>query len=457
MTKVSHRILVLSVVCQLLILLVIPGNVSIAQQEDSSRPRRRIVTQPAKNMQDNQPSEPDDDNLPLSRDNNQSSRDNSQPSRNNEEPSRDNQRPSRDDNRSSRDNGEPTNNTTGNTTSNNRDKDRDRSSTIPQSDNATQESNASQQANQEVGDEGTLKIGVELVQVVFSVVDDKNRLVTDLKPSEIELYDNGQPQQIELFQHSNNLPMMLSVLIDVSGSQAFLLPEEKTAVETFFDSFMKEGKDYGALLTFHGETYLNAGLTSNLSRLKRSLQKIKKEEIFRDDEAGVPNLGTALYDAIDITAREVMDGNTARRITASDSGGGGRRTAIRRAICLLTDGADTASDLTLDQAIRSAQRGGVAIYALGMGDRFRFGNVDQQVLDSLCKETGGRAFYPKSESALRQAFQQIADELSSQYILAYYPNGASDDPKNFRPLEIKIPRESQWRVIHRRGYQLDKH
>src|SRR5437879_5022114 len=80
---------------------------------------------------------------------------------------------------------------------------------------------------QDLNEGETLKIGVELVQVVFSAVDEQNRLVTNLQQSDIEIYEGGQPQQIDLFQRSNNLPMVLSILIDMSGSQEFLLPDEK--------------------------------------------------------------------------------------------------------------------------------------------------------------------------------------------------------------------------------------
>ncbi|MEW6732916.1 MAG: VWA domain-containing protein [Acidobacteriota bacterium] len=306
---------------------------------------------------------------------------------------------------------------------------------------------------QELKEGEALKIDVELVQVIFSVVDAQNRLVTDLQQSDIEIYDSGQRQQIDLFQRSNSLPMVLAVLLDMSASQEFLLPDEKIAVETFFDSFFREGKDYGAILTFQGDTMISAGLTSNLKRLKTALKRVRREQDFRDEDGGVPKLGTALYDAIEISAREVLDGKTAQRITSqsANSTQSSARAAIRRAMILLTDGIDTASELTIIQALRNAQRLGIAIYALGMGDRFRFSDVNQQTLDQLCQETGGRAFYPKSESDLNYAFKQIAAELSSQYILAYYPR-VDSNAQGFREIEIKLPKRNGWRVLHRRGY-----
>src|SRR5262249_24765303 len=124
---------------------------------------------------------------------------------------------------------------------------------------------------QELNEGDSLKIGGELIQVVFSAVDEQNRLVTDLQSSDVEIYESGRRQLVDVFQRRNNLPMVLSILIDISGSQEFLLPDEKRAVETFFDSFFREGKDYGSILTFQGETSLAVGLTTNMRRLKSAL------------------------------------------------------------------------------------------------------------------------------------------------------------------------------------------
>ncbi|MBL8149205.1 MAG: VWA domain-containing protein, partial [Blastocatellia bacterium] len=238
----------------------------------------------------------------------------------------------------------------------------------------------SQQSPQDYSEGESLKIGVEYVQVVFSVVDEQGRPVTDLTGTQVELLEDGRLQQIELFQKSNSLPMVLSILIDISGSQEFLLPDEKTAVDTFLDNFFRDGKDYGAIATFQGETELISGLTSNLKRLKSSLKRIKRQQSFRDEEGEVSNIGTALYDAIITSCREVLDAKTARRITGDDgSPSSTTRRAIRRAMIVLSDGKDTASDGSIRKAIRNAQRLGISVYALGMGDRFRFSDVDREV------------------------------------------------------------------------------
>ncbi|MCS7080497.1 MAG: VWA domain-containing protein [Chloracidobacterium sp.] len=282
--------------------------------------------------------------------------------------------------------------------------------------------------------------------VVFSVVDERGRIVSNLRAEDFEIYEDGRRQTIDLFRTSNDLPLMLAVLIDVSDSQASLLPVEKRAVDVFFDAFFRPGRDYGALLTFGGEVELVNGLTSHLKSLKTALGRIEREQRFRDEDNATPPLGTALYDALDITARETLDGPTARRVINS----GGIRRAIRRAICVLTDGRDTASQLTLERVATNLRRRGIVVYALGMGDRFRFGAVDRDALEHLCALTGGKMFVPTDEAELEQSFKRIVDDLSGQYIALYRPTGPPAAAGQ-RTVEVR-PRDRRLRVFSQTEY-----
>ena len=207
----------------------------------------------------------------------------------------------------------------------------------------------------------TIKISTEMVQVAFAVVDGQNRLVKDLKASEVEVYDGGQRQKLELFRRTNSVPIMLSVLIDKSASQEAVLNYEKNAIDVFLDSYFRPGVDFCSLGSFQWKLALSCGLTSNHHQLKSALRAIDREQIFRDEEGGVPLLGTALYDAIINTVEGPLSGRTARSMTSAEptpraarDGGDNRpeatteRRAIRRAIILLTDGSDTASQASLD-------------------------------------------------------------------------------------------------------------
>lgn len=285
--------------------------------------------------------------------------------------------------------------------------------------------------------------------VVFSVVDERGRIVSNLREQDFEIYEDGRRQTIDLFRTSNDLPLMLAVLIDTSDSQASLLPVEKRAVDVFFDAFFRPGKDYGALLTFGGEVRLANGLTSHLKSLKTALGRIEREQRFRDEDNATPPLGTALYDALDITARETLDGRTARRVL----NGGGTRRAIRRAICVLTDGRDTASQLPPERVATNLRRRGIVVYALGMGDRFRFGDVDRDALEQLCALTGGKAFFPTDEADLERSFKRIVDDLSGQYIALYRPTGPPGAAGQ-RTVEVR-PRDRRLRVFSQTEYISD--
>jgi VWFA-related protein len=301
----------------------------------------------------------------------------------------------------------------------------------------------------------TIRIDVKMVEVEFAVVDANNRLLTSLRPEDLRVYESGRPQKLEVFRGSDQIPMVLSLLIDKSASQEAVLTAEKNAIDLFFDS-IRPGRDYCSLSTFQWKLAHSSGLTDNIRRLKSALRGVDRDQIFRDEEGGVPLLGTALYDAIATTVREILTGVTARRLT----GEGGRegddltqRRAIRRAMIVLTDGLDTASQTSLDEAISLCQRHGIAVYAIGVGDRARRREVNREVLERLATETGGIALYPESERELDTQFKKMVEALSSLYLVAYYPT--EEATRGFRKIEIKLPHHPAARVIHRTGYKVE--
>jgi len=291
--------------------------------------------------------------------------------------------------------------------------------------------NSQEQENQE-----TLRLGTELVNLFFSVTDRQNRFITDIQQDEIRILEDGKPQEIFSFQHETDLPLTLAILIDVSGSQEYTLPEEKMAAARFLRSVVRPVKDLAAIVTFRGEVDLMQPLTSNKSRLERALEEVRYIPQTSTD-INSKFASTALYDAIYLTAEEVLN-----------------REAGRRAIILLTDGEDTSSTYKLDEAIQRAWRSEVIIYAIGIGDRFRFG-VDEGTLKRICRETGGRAYFPKNDSDLNRAFAQIEQELRSQYLVAYQPSNPLHDG-SFRRVEVQITTRKDLHVTHRRGYYAPK-
>jgi Ca-activated chloride channel homolog len=291
-----------------------------------------------------------------------------------------------------------------------------------------------------VSDE-TVKLGTDLVNLLFTVVDRNNRVISDVRQEEVTVLEDGQPQQIFTFKREATLPINIAILMDLSGSQEYTFPQEKLAAGEFLRSIIRPGKDSAAILTFQDDVELVQGLTSRTETLNRAFEEIQYSRRF--SAASSRRQATALYDAIFITADEVL-GRDTHRSAADDA-------VTRRAIILLTDGVDNASTRKLDEVIDRAWRSGVIIYAVGIGDRFRFEGVREDVLRRLSEETGGRAYFPHGPDDLLADFRQIENDLRSQYVVAYSPANTARDGR-FRRIEVRVNDRADARVIHRRGY-----
>lgn len=283
----------------------------------------------------------------------------------------------------------------------------------------------------------------DLVDILFTATDANNRFITDLTQDAIEVFEDGVAQPIQFFARNNEVPMVLALVIDFSGSQEFNWPKEREAAEKFFQEFFRWGTDYAAILTFRGTVKLIRGLTSNEQRLISGLRLL-----VRTDE-GYASQGSSVYDAAYTAIQEVLNGTTAQRILQRYD----RR--VRRALILITDGHDTSSVMKLSDVIEQAQRANVMIFPIGISDSFRFADVNAAILDQMAEATGGQAFYPKAPEQLRTAFRQIADELSSQYIVAYYPTNTARDGA-WRKVQISVKGRPNVTTSHRAGYYAPK-
>jgi Ca-activated chloride channel homolog len=288
----------------------------------------------------------------------------------------------------------------------------------------------------------TVRLGTDLVNLMFSVVDANNRVVSDIRQEEVVLLEDGRPQQIFTFKREATLPINIAILMDLSGSQEYTFPQEKTAAGQFLRSIIRPNKDSAAILTFQEDVDLVQGLTSRLETLNRAFDEIQFSRRF--GPASSRRQATALYDAVFIAADEILAREDYRAAVSDD-------TVTRRAMILLTDGVDNASARKLDDAIERAVRSGVVIYSIGIGDRFRFEGVREDVLRRLSAETGGRAYFPHGPDDLMDHFRQIENEMRSQYLLAYSPSNTARDGA-FRRIEVRLGGRSDARVIHRRGY-----
>jgi Ca-activated chloride channel family protein len=302
----------------------------------------------------------------------------------------------------------------------------------------TQQKNRTPEEDVDKQDEQTLKLGTQLVTVPFNVTDKRNAYINNLSKDDIEVLEDNKPQQVFSFERQTDLPITIAMLIDISGSQQWTLPEEVSAGKTFFRRVLRPRKDLAAIVTFEHESVLVQNLTSDLDRLTRALDDVRiPAEVMTVRRGGTPPINnsgvgsTALYDCVYSVSSDLL-----------------RREAGRRVIILVTDGEDTSSSLKLRDAIERTWRSEIIVYSIGIGGPM---GVDSGTLKKIASETGGRAFFPKNESDLDKAYAQIDEDLRSQYILAYTPtNGARDG--SFRTIQVKVKTRNDLTVRFRRGY-----
>lgn len=307
-------------------------------------------------------------------------------------------------------------------------------------------------------DDEIIKVDTEVVNVLFTAQDRSRRLITNLAQNDVRILENDKLQEITSFTKQVDLPLSLAILIDTSGSQERTLPEEKAAAISFLESVVRPLKDEVAVISFTGESTLEQGMTNNMTRLRRAIERVQfvppsgyigggvvtnsgsvpgTPPISGDNQMTAGS--TAIWDAIWVTSDEIL---------------GPAPEKTRRAIILLSDGDNTWGKKKLDQAVEAALKAEAIIYAVGIADNFLF-RVDKAALDKLTEKTGGRAFYPRDERELREAFKQIEVEMRSQYLIAYEPSDQKLDG-SYRKIEIQLTnpilQKDKVKVTHRQGY-----
>ncbi|HEY3137071.1 MAG TPA: VWA domain-containing protein [Blastocatellia bacterium] len=293
-------------------------------------------------------------------------------------------------------------------------------------------------APEEGQDEQTIRLGTQLVTVPFNVTDKKNRYINDLSKTDIEVLEDSKPQEVFSFERQTDLPITIAMLVDISGSQQWTLPQEVSAGKRFFHKVLRPRKDLAAVVTFEHESVLVQNLTSDLDRLDRALDECRiPAETVTYRRGGTPPINnsgvgsTALYDSVYSVSSDLL-----------------RREAGRRVIILVTDGEDTSSSIKMREAIERTWRSEIIVYSVGIGGPM---GVDHGTLKKIAEETGGRAFFPKTEDDLDKAYAQIDEDLRSQYVLAYTPANAVRDG-SFRTIQVKVKNHADLTVRHRRGY-----
>ena len=288
-------------------------------------------------------------------------------------------------------------------------------------------------------DDSEITVDSTLVPIPVTVLDANGRAVTNLKLSDFELKIDGKAASIDEVSRSET-PVRLAMLFDNSSSVLIAREFEKDAALKFFRRVIRPEKDLAALFSVATVTKLEQPFTSEISSLTRSI------ELFAE-----PTGATALLDGI-ILAADYLNAVPGRRV-----------------IVIVSDGDDTASDSTLEQALKALQLSNVQVYVVKTTDfenykrtGSRKGNANLRQLAAerrmieFANQTGGMVHSPLDERELDEAFRQIIAALSQQYILSYYPDDTKTDRGQFREISLGIKANSNLTVRTRKGYYVPK-
>jgi Ca-activated chloride channel family protein len=284
-------------------------------------------------------------------------------------------------------------------------------------------------------DVDVLRTETDLTNLLFTATDKNNRYITTLQQNDIRLLEDGVPQTVFAFQRETDRPLAIAFVIDVSISEERTLPDEKAAARSFIEKIIRSDKDQAAIIPFEGYAHIEQALTRDMISIYRALDQIEVAypvytgvapplgaTVSGPGTLGPPKEGTtAIWESITIACRNVLSRSFGQR---------------RRAIILLTDGQDTSSRVPRSTAIDQAIQAETVVYAIGIGDK-KYEGINRKVLEEITEKTGGRAFFPKKTSDLMEAFQEIEQELRSQYLIAYSSSNKQHDGK-FRSMKIEV-------------------
>jgi VWFA-related protein len=287
---------------------------------------------------------------------------------------------------------------------------------------------------------------VNLVDVLFTVLNRRNKLVPDLEKADFKVFDDKSQQEIRYFSKQTDLPLRIGMLLDTSNSIRDRIKFEQDASVNFLFSVLRRNKDEAFVMTFDDEPQIVQPFTSDTAALR--------DQIVRTRAGG----GTAIYDAIYEAC--------VKELSHPPRPPGDQPDVVRRVMILISDGEDNLSTHTRSDAIEMAQRTSVVIYTISTStqwvslsetnpsktaDRKYHLTDGDKILQELADETGGRSFYPYHVDDLDQSFQDIGDELRNQYSIAYIPTNYVVDGR-YHKVRIEVPEHKGYQVRSRRGY-----
>lgn len=277
--------------------------------------------------------------------------------------------------------------------------------------------------DQDAGSRAKIRVNVNLVSVLVSVLDASNRPAPVMPLEAFELYEEGEPQKIEVFESETQQPLDLVLMIDASLSAHKEIAFEQEAASHFIRQVLRKG-DRMAVFSFDESVTQAAQFSDNVAVLEDAVRKIP------------PGTGTSIYDAVLLASR------------ALEKRGENRR----RVIILVTDGGETTSRADFDAARKEAVRSGTLLYTIlvrPVKSESGRNTAGEHALITITDTTGGAMFFPDTPQDFDRIFDRIDRELRTQYRLGYYPNPRG--PANsYRAIEVRVKGDYQAR--YRKAY-----
>ncbi len=259
---------------------------------------------------------------------------------------------------------------------------------------------------------GQIRVQVNLVTVIASVLDKDHKPAVDLTEDQFEVYDEGVKQKIEVFEPDTQMPLDLALMIDSSMSETMELEFERTAASGFIAQVVHPG-DRLAVYQFADNVDQLASFSSDIAYLQSSLKRLE------------PGAGTALYDAVYLGAQALSHGAPERR----------------RVIVLVTDAGETTSHADFETARRAAVRADTLLYTIvirAVQNEGGRNTAGEHAMETIGDSTGGAIYYLDNISQLTPTFSQINRELHAQYRIGFYPQPRPPQG-TYRAIEVRVP------------------
>jgi VWFA-related protein len=285
-------------------------------------------------------------------------------------------------------------------------------------------------------DQPTFSTEVKVVNVLATVRNKTGTLVGNLEKDDFSLSEDGRPQAIRYFQHESNLPLILGLMVDTSGSQVKVLDQERAASLRFLDRVFRENIDHAFIMQFDTSVQLRQPLTGSIKKLDDAMAYVDSETMrqLRMQGGG----GTLLYDAVARASAEIM-----------------KRQTGRKALIVLSDGVDFGSEASVNDSVEAAQRADTLIYSILYSDPGAYGifggdHDGRRVLQRMSEDSGGSFFEVSKKQTVDSMFAILEEELRNQYSIGY----VSDKPvtlSEFRAIQLTA-RQKGLQVQARKRY-----